>query len=494
MNKFKRCFNELKLYYSNNHAELLLLITAIAISCMVVVPFLLASTYANPYADDFSNGHIVARYAASITGAFQYVKDVYLKTQGTYTGAFLIFILTPVFRKFGLLGIHLEYLLTITLFYCSTVFMFYHIFRNMLEKRSMRFAYSLLASSMLLFILVSGFDVGEVFYWNTGVCVYTIPLTAGLLLAGLSFDKSSSKATITLGCLLAFFAVGGALDIAALVCGINLCIILYKSIYAKRDFKNSLVFFLVALVGSICNCAAPGNFTRYDRYGDDGLQIMKSISASFEYSDFVFGILCQYYFPIIIILFAISLFNKLKKVETRYVHPFWAFIVLCVGAALVSFPVYLGYHGGYMPIRAKFVSRFTLELLLIIFVINFVGWASKRNKKDFIFTKEIIAVLILISFVPMTNIGSRYYREDTLPFKIYHDISSGKLKEFETANRYIIEQLEQGEGEDVVINVGKYDTLKYMTDLGLTPDKDHWVNISIAQYYNLNSVVLNTNQ
>lgn len=394
-----------------------------------------------------------------------------------------------------MLGLHLEYVLNILLFYWA-LFSFSNLFSKKIFKSAQNaYTISFILTSLMSLMILYDFDVSEVFYWHTGLCMYTVPLSFSLLVFAILLKKYISNVDLLIGCGLSFFAAGGSLDISAFVCGVSLLLFLYRS-KKKNGIDKTIVVFLTGIGGALLNVLSPGN---YDRHGliTDRFPVWNAIKYSNAGVFHNFCTFVQNGTIIFLIILCVLLFRKLRVSNILFVNPILLMLILYVGSIIIDFPVYLGYAGDYFPLRCEFVRRTASTIFLCIAFINMTGWIAKKTERNFPFSIEFISALIILVFLTLHACVPIGALDTVKPFKIYNDIYFNsidhRLTNYEETNNMIISELQKGVGQDVVINVSSYDTLGYFKSLGLSSDSNNWVNLALASYFGNNSIIFNIN-
>ena len=97
----------------------------------------IASFYGIPLDDDFSNANTMSALENSghLMGAIAESAETYMNWQGTYTGSFLTYAL-DTFANFGIMGIRVEYLLTVFLFGGSVAILLYQFTGSFVDSHS----------------------------------------------------------------------------------------------------------------------------------------------------------------------------------------------------------------------------------------------------------------------------------------------------------------------------------------------------------------------
>ncbi len=462
----------------------------IALFLFLVVPYLIVATYAGPSADDFSNLNNTIAHVDKLffMKAIHASINSFVGWQGTYFGNILAFLGGAIFHFGGVYALRIEFIINILIFFMSSLFLFWRIIEIIDVSYTKRMKVSLVVASLFSLMILYDFDVSEVFYWHTGLAVYTIPTSLTLLTIACAIKKDMSKKDLIVVAGLSFCAAGGALDIAAFVTGSLMLIAIYKSFISKKA-DNIIICFIVALIGSLINCLAPGNFVRH------GIMTEKfPIADSFRYS---FANTVKSFWEYvgngtIILLFCICLllFNNLKDTNIKFVNPFVMIGLLFVGSIIIDFPVYLGYASNTIPLRCIFVRKVSMTIFIIISALNLTGWLSKKVDEVFLYKKEFVAIISGLVLIAFTNIISEDCWNVIKPFKIWNDLFyKESLQSYESANKYIIETLKNNEGNDVILNVPSYDTLGYLKSIGLTDDSENWVNTAVSYYFNNKSII-----
>lgn len=473
------------------------LVLAMLLYFFMIFPYFKVAFFANPSADDFSNLYSTLHYSGQsfLEKAIGQSWHTYETWQGTYFGNFLTYTGSIIYYKFGLLGVHLEYVLNILLFYCALFSLSYVFSRKIFESSSNSYTVSFILASLISLMILYDFDVSEVFYWHTGLCMYTVPLSISLFVLAILIKKKVSNAYLLIGNVLSFIAAGGSLDISAFVCGVSLLLFLYRS-RKKNGIDKTIVIFLTGIVGALFNVLSLGN---YDRHGliTDQFPVWNAIKYS---NAGVFRNLCTFVQNgtiVFLIIFCVLLFRKLRASNILFVNPVLLMLILYVGSIIIDFPVYLGYAGDYFPLRCEFVRRTASTIFLFIAFINMTGWIAKKTERNFSFSIEFIAALIISAFLTLHVCVPIEALDTVKPFKIYNDIYFNsidqRLTNYEETNNMIISELQKGVGQDVVINVSSYDTLGYFKPLGLSSDSSNWVNLALASYFGNNSIIFNIN-
>ena len=471
---------------------------AVILFLVVLFPYLYVATYASPSADDFPNlSAVLEKSNKSFLGkTISQSINVYQSWQGTYSGSFLCSLGLGIFYKFGILGLHLEYVGNICLFFVALWCVIKNFFKKLEFSPKGTFALAFITTSLMAFIMLYDFDVSEVFYWLTGLAVYTLPLSFSLFTVAILMNEKISARELVIASILGFIAAGGSLNISAFICGVTLLLGFYKFMKNKR-IDRSVIVFLIIFVGTIINVAAPGNYVRHEMISNSFpiwislkyscMDVLKALWGYIENGTIM-----------LLILLSTLLYNKLKEAKVIFINPILLAVVLFMGSVIIDFPVYLGYAGASLPLRCVFIRRVTLTIFLFAMILNIIGWLAKRNEKYIQFSPENCIAIVMFSIIALKFFVPSGNLEAIKPFKIYYDIYyesiDHRLSSYEEVTNLTLSILENSVGQDVVINVPNYDSLGYLKTLGLTSDPTYWVNVGVAKYYGNNSIVFTIGQ
>ena len=150
--------------------------------CTIIIPFLLVCFYGVPSADDFSNSlGWIKNEKNPIVYLIENDFSIYMNWQGTYFGCFLSGL--PIYYLFGITGVKFVYFF-FTLFFVVSIFFSCHVCSSLLLKDNNKFnrnLFFLILSTICLYYILATCPMNEIFYWWTGICVYTIPSSCMLL-------------------------------------------------------------------------------------------------------------------------------------------------------------------------------------------------------------------------------------------------------------------------------------------------------------------------
>lgn len=454
-----------------------------------LVPVLIGCFYAVPSADDFSNTLGYQAYAGShLRYPFHYVKQIWHNWQGTYTGCFLVGI--PVYYLGGIKALR-AFLVFNYLFFLASSAIFVRnaiIWLDYKKEKSAVIAVGFFA--MAMFWIMKGNLLNELFYWYTGACVYTVPLSFMLLCVScfMFYERKKSVIVLILGCGLAFAAAGGSLDIAALLCALLLFGLLYNLINLRMLKLNSLMG-IVALIGALINTCAPGNFLRHgviDETGVHPLEIILKLLPSVT-DALIDEIESGYLLVIIAIAFFVT-YHYHQKVDIKLKYPGLVTLYAYFGIFITEFPVCLGVSGVGFEIRTAFINRIAIMIFVILCAAYWGAWCAQRE--CFKFSREAYVCITLICVIPFLGSCKFAILQECTPYKMIYYLGKGDFAYVAEREMGLLEQIKESDELDVMVySPGEGDAeWTNLKIVGITDDEENWINDVVAQYYGVNTV------
>lgn len=456
----------------------------------LIVPVIIGCFYGLPSADDFSNSLKWKNYAGNhIKCVFEFALDYYKTWQGTYTGLLICGI--PIYYLLGLNALRACMILTILLFVISCHLLI-RAFTKLINIPQEQYVLSITLILLLaIFYLFSTNDLDEIFYWYTGIGVYTFPLGLSLLsiYCYINHHLTTMKRYLILGIIFAIGGAGGALDISAFLCSVLLFGITYQFIVLK-SFDRGIWIGFAAILGSIINTIAPGNFTRHTAFDEKIRPISALLNTIYRLTHVLSTELKSGFIVIIVITILLFSSKTLKNSTFMFKYPFLVTIYGLFGIIITDFPVLLGYSDLKIPNRVAFVEHTSIFLYLCLITFYWGGWISKNNIFDF--NKTSILILSLICIISFSDYLSFFNLITLTPYRMIHSIRVGHYNSVVENELSIIEQLNLSTDSDVVVYSfpDSEDCWTNIKRIELSEDKDYWVNYSISQYYNKNSITL----
>lgn len=355
-------------------------------------------------------------------------------------------------------------------------------------------------------------------FWYNGALHYVFMESVLFFQAAavLSFLKAKKRGA-RIGYLIVMVLLAAVLGGANLLTGLQSCILmtllvlsgLVKTAGAGKKmravpvglpvFENRknvwiLLPYFVNLAGFACNVLAPGNTVRETTA--EGMGALKAVLMSFYWAA-VF--VTEWFTPIVLVGFALLcpvIWKLVKKAEAKFFHPFFpALLSFCVFAAMFTPTLYATSSEG--PDRCKNVMRLVLYLLVFFNLLNCFGWLFQNRKEGLLCRMQENVSAHYLSWVTVCSIAVGCIFLLAADKNTYTSISALRSVANGEAARYY----EENEARLALYNDGSMPdvTVSYLTakpyllfkeDVGNEGSPDYWINISIVEYYQKNSVTV----
>lgn len=455
---------------------------------VIVLPFVIVAGQALPAADDF------AAWSAYDGNTFGYIWkrmiSIYVTWQGTYSGVLLQGV--PVYILGGLYWVRVVSVCSVIFLVLSIGFSVYSFGRN--QKWD-------LTDTLVIWLVIVVYMLNnpfpqEVFWWWTGIAIYTIPLSLTFVAVGICELDTNSIIIRILGAISAILAAGGGLDITAFLCAlllISVCFRYEKSCLRNRHFLYGVVVFAVAFLGGIFNTLAPGNFERAKLFRQPGekLDYMNAVLETLHHANIELKVGIKT--GVLPFVFVVVLVLAYKNVNSRdgsqskmsLMHVLLLDVACYLGIVITQYPVILGMGAQMaMPGHCQFVE----DISIIVFFIIGVYYLSKcffTHAKIEVAVPIRIGVLIL-SFACMALLPKD---NEWMPGVLYKGIVDGSVFETTQAWEAALDEIEskKGSGKDLYLEVNLEKQQYWYPSLGVTKEYNQG-NTCVAVYYGLNSV------
>lgn len=462
---------------------------------IIIAPLLLATYYAVPAADDFSNSSVVLEKADSILeSAAMLTVEEYFSWQGTVSATFLLYAASPMLRG-GVLGIRIGCAAIVLIYVGSAYFLISSIVKYIFEENRLYITH-LIYCVVILFATLGRY-VGEALYWFCGGMVHTLPFSFCMLGIGFTIRMLKSqkkKINVILAVICMLIAAGGSLQVAA-TCNVAILGILLLYWKKTEERRNTVIIFLSAFLMALLNAGAPGNFVRHG-YIDGEYHLVNAvwwaIQSEMETLKFLLGET-----PLIIVLmcFVMLGYQYGIKITLGMRKTIFCTVYVMLGIAVTNFPVTLGYSKTELPDRCQFIENsitiLALAMLAILWGTVLSQYDLKRIKCSF--RKKIYIVFGVLTFVYLLGRTSEVWIRDYAPLNIWINYANGNLKEFKDCYDEAFHFLENGKGQDVIIGYLP-DDMDIFHSIGIKKDPSHWVNVAVENYYDCKSVSLKPNE
>ncbi len=461
----------------------------------IVLPIMICAFYALPAADDFSHANetrIALQNNNIFAAACIKTRETYLTWQGTFTSTFLVNIFEPL-GTVGITGLRILLCLNI-LFLAVSVICFGIVIG---EKWYSLYDRKTLLILLTVFIFVSfGTCRGgqEIFYWYTGACVYTLPLSLTFccltIYINYLWGKKSVETMIGLS-VLAFLTSGGVLQITAILC-FGMLGLWGGYLYTHRNKEGVLsgIPFLASFIGALINAFAPGNFVRHDAW-EEGIHIFKAIKnvliiAMSQIKD-IFKTENLFLY-VIIFCFLIAAYRATEsKATDRKYHPIIMIIILLAGFLISLFPYCLGVGSAGMALRNIYMCDLYIGWSSVVWALEFGSWfginGGYRIRKEGLLLTFICVMLI---FFRSGDMGKVFQGTSA---RTLYGLCSGEIQRCSAEWSSLLEDIDNAEESDVLIETKRIPETILMSP-GISEDKTNFVNKFIAEYYGKDTVTV----
>lgn len=476
-----------KKYYTRSKKfmkkNIITVLIAIAI-LVVILPTVISSAYSVYVADDFSAGGMIKD---GYTG-LKYVKYYYNNWQGTYTGMFLVAWLSPIVHG-GLQELRILSILVSILTYFSFGFLINAVANHMLKIKS--FAVRLSIVFLSIYMLSAFMCYNEIFYWFTGMAVYTIPMIALMLGLGLYIDDKGNKSIpkLVIISILGIVSGGGALAIPGFGCYFLLVLIFFDFIKAKKINIPNVIVFAIWVISALINTAAPGNFARHDVVDSTGVHPLHAISDSVKIclDRVVWFNENTAWIAVLLVVFVVSFIVRHESDENPKCHILLVVMLLFL-PFITIFPVALG-QGMRTPNRVLFSLDIAIFVVAIyLFAVFGIIAANLLAGEDV--KKALVVFTLLLTLVCVTNDSFSY--EDQVFYKVSSQLSAKEYQNYYITMVGIYDKLEsEPTGADVAIYRHELPAdIENFNNFYLDLDPADWVNTDISDYFDFNSLTL----
>lgn len=456
-----------------------LLLLLAAVYCL---PMICSTGYTVYWADDFTHYNSMMSMPGEtlLLKSLAYTKHIYLTWQGTYFAIFLQSILSPLHRG-GLPLLRGVSIANILLFLGSVYYFFYKLLKG---NKTL----ALVCFHMVLLPLLFYGQYNEIYYWLSGQCSYSFPLSLALLSLGgiLGLDASRhKKVRFSVSAALVVLAVGGSLEVSGTVCFAIVILATAEFFQKGKLSKAAIGYFALAFAGSLINAAAPGNFVRHAVIDENRISLIKCTVRAVlccvrELRQYLLGTDTAF-IAFVMLAFAVGLVGGLR-IETKKCVAFVVeFLLLPV---VTVFPVAMGYSttdvSGVPRVKFVFDFVFLAAALAVAFLAG--NWFKRR---EFGVSGQTVAT-VLVCLAVFAVLERSAALGAFQPIAVTKCLIKGTLAQAASEVEAAYAQIENAEEENVVVvfpNVPDWYNVS-----PLSSDPSDWKNVSVAQYYGKESV------
>jgi len=231
--------------------------TIIAVSFIVMVPFIVNAFFAYPMADDFFHAQ---RFSDSTI--YEVCRDTYYNWSGRYFATF-ISILNPLILE----CVDLLIVYSIVLLFSSYIVIWFLI-RKLCGNKLSKLSNCALTGLVMTSFLSSVPSAHEFYYWFSAYITYTIPVILQILFFGICINfykthiKKKSISFILITIILLFVIVGSnEFSIIQMHAFLAIAVICIPSL---RKNKYVYILYSALLLFTVFSIIAPGNFKRFE--------------------------------------------------------------------------------------------------------------------------------------------------------------------------------------------------------------------------------------
>lgn len=462
---------------------LLLLLT------VIVLPFVIVATRALPAADDFAawSGY----EGNTVVYTWERMISIYHTWQGTYSGVLLQGI--PVYILGGLYWVRV-------LSVCSVIFLVLSIGFSVYSfgRKKWNFTVTLVVWLVVVAYMLNNQFPQEVFWWWTGIAIYTIPLSLTFVTVGIGELDTNNIIIRILGAIAAIIAAGGGLDITAFLCAfllISICFRYEKDCLRNGHFLYRGVVFAVAFFGGILNALAPGNFERARLFRQPGekLDYLNAVLETIHHANVELKVgIKTGVLPFVFVVILVLVYKKISEQGSSQVNMSLVRVLLLdiacyLGIVITQYPVILGMGAQMaMPGHCQFVEDISVIVFFIVGVYYTCKWFFAHAKIELI--TPIRIGFLALAFACMVILPKD---SEWMAGVLYKGIADGSVFETTKAWENALDELEseKSSGKDLYLEVDLEKQQYWYPSLGITKEYNQG-NTCVSGYYGLNSVQL----
>lgn len=267
------------------------------------------------------------------------------------------------------------------------------------------------------------------------------------------------------------------MTVAAFGCYSTLTIFIYDYLNKKKIKKECIFIFVIWVISAVINVLGPGNYIRA------GVNSGKTISLVKGFTGCILQVLirCKGIFldsPIVLVLLIAALTGLYFGDKGNFKNKMISSIVFVLVSYVVSFPVALATGGPNTSSRLCFLTDFPIYLSSIFLAYNIGIFIKDKVKGKYIRYVTLIVFVISAILIKPNNI-----------LITTNNLINGSYSEYHKKYELIFNQFDKQEGQDVVIKKEDYPKdLECFVNFDIESDPSYWVNVGIAEFYNLSSI------
>lgn len=467
-------------------------VLSVILMTLLMLPLIGLAFYSVPYFDDYLHIRFPKSFLlqyGGIDGWFQgvcyAVKSQYYAWQGTYSTQFIVSA-NPIILGEEYYGYSVIFV--ILLFVGFSMFSVYRLTRRLLNMQTTSSWIMAVVVTVAMFELIYTAQQGV--YWFNGAIHYTLMHGIMLLMLTLAieifFVKTDIRALLLMILVMLLgVVVAGSNFVTILQCFLALLTICFLGLFLKK--KRIWFLLLPVCVYSWClykNISAPGNAVRASYF--EGYGVVESILHSFKSAFLEFWNLSGFIMLVMLLLVIPVIVNAVKKMDFSFRYPG---LITIYSICLYATGFTASYYGmGNSGVgRTWIVVKFTLQLLLFVNEIYWVGWITKKLEVPI--TKHYLAYYACLGGLAILIFGLTPDRIGTFSsFGALYYLYSGEAECFYKQYEQRLDEIKQG---DEIVELKPYTCMPYFLCIGdLSTNPTDSANSAIAQWYGKEAIYI----
>lgn len=327
------------------------------------IPLFAACFYAVPAYDDFGHGTgWITTNQNHLVYIIHKMANSYTSWGGNYFHNAMVII--PLYYIFGLKAMRIFLAINFLFFLVGAICLAKESTHWLGVDKEKKVVIGMALLTMLLFFPFTHNQLDEVFCWCTCAWNYSMPISFAMLSTScyMIYNRKKSKLALVAGCIMAFFVAGAATNVAVLACTLLFLEIAYDFLIT-RSIKANVWIGAVAVLGTLVNVCAPGNFVRHEVLDSTGLHpiwlsLMLLVNIGGRFAEYFQEGYLLAALVVIFVLTNIFCRNSDRKFDKPLLVTIYCFLAIFA----VDFPAALGYSAVGFSGRVGFVEVFTIAL------------------------------------------------------------------------------------------------------------------------------------
>ena len=462
---------------------------------LLLLPFLVLSFYDSPSADDFIFSAVVRNH-----GFFTHFKQVYFNWSGRYFGTFIVALNPLVFGwEFGY---KLLPPILLLVFYSGIYFFINNIFteNNSIVRKHV------ISLTFLLIYINNIPSTAECVYWMTGSLAYFLPASLSLFFFGLfvrsAYSERNNIMMLPLMIILAIMIAGSNEINMLFLLEFTTIIIAYRFITKRKISKSYFITWITIILASFVVISTPGNYNRMQYFPGNSDMAFSLQCCALSFLKISGQFIRNPAFIIVSVIFIAFLpsfyKNKIFR-DTISISPFYTIPISILILLSLYFPVV--FSTGLNP-ALRIHNCVSLFFILIWFLNIAIIYNYLLNKNKVIVIEVppyLIKLLAIAAFIlTITQFskepGKNIICEGNI-FRAFYDLyynANGYNSEMNNREKIIKKAINENRKYVEVPALAHIPSTIHFIDI--TEKPDHWINMSLASYYGLDSIKIIKNK